>query len=210
MALYQCRACILPQCGLWPVCLIPLIQSSKIWLTNITFRATEALLVSLIPACFSPLLPPQHPPLLIDSILARTNNRLDTRKNCLLLLLLLAHMEVAQIWQWREGAVEACCRAEGQGLIPSRLASFQPRGTSVLLQRKSLGLVPPYHQPLHPPLRMIDALSALYSREKALDICIIDWGWEKRGDGEKDRSRETDCVGVCLHLSETLGIECVF
>ncbi|TNN80203.1 hypothetical protein EYF80_009528 [Liparis tanakae] len=34
------------------------------------------------------------------------------KKSC---LLLLAHMEVAQIWWRREGAVEACCRAEGQG-----------------------------------------------------------------------------------------------
>lgn len=36
---------------------------------------------------------------------------------------------------------------------------------------------------------------------------------EKRGkkDGkEGERGRETDCVGVCLHLSETSGIECVF
>lgn len=67
---------------------------------------------------------------------------------------------------------------------------------------------------------MIDALSAPYSREKALDICIIDWGWEKRrgkGMEKRARSRETDCVGVCLHLSETSGrsvyvcvCECVF
>ena len=36
---------------------------------------------------------------------------------------------------------------------------------------------------------------------------------EKRGkkDGkEGERGRETDCVGVCLHLSETSGMECVF
>lgn len=83
-------------------------------------------------------------------------------------------MEVAQIWWWwREGAVEACCRAEVQGLIPSRLASFQPRGTSVLLQSKAWGSRPPTITTIPPP-RMIDALSAPYSREKALDICIID------------------------------------
>lgn len=97
--------------------------------------------------------------------------------------LLLAHMEVAQICWCREGAVEACWRAEGQGLIPSWLASFQPRGTNVLQRSKA------WH--LHPTPPMIDALSAPYSREKALDICIIDWGWEKkRGKGWKKGGKE--------------------
>lgn len=129
-------------------------------------------------------------------------------------------MEVAQIWWWGEGAVEACCRAEVQGLIPSRLASFQPSGMSVLLQSKAWGSRPPHHH--HNSLRMIDALSAPYSRERALDICIIEWGWEKRGgkrDGEQgDRLRgcvfafervigHRVCVvvasAVCVYIKET-------
>lgn len=115
-------------------------------------RATEVVLISLIPACFFPLFPPQHPSSLIYSTLTRTKNRLDTskkKKSCLL----LAHMEMAQIWWWREGAAEAWCRAEGQGLVPSRLASFQPRGTSVSAAEQSMGLSPllAHHHHHHPP-----------------------------------------------------------
>lgn len=164
------------------------------------------------------IFPPQHPSLCINSIHARTNNRLDTSKkkkkkkrerSCLL----LAHMEVAQICWWREGAVEACCRAEGQGLIPSWLAPFQPRGTSVLQQSKSWGSHPP--PSLHPPTPLPeDDRCSVRSLQQGESIRHL-YNWlrmrEKKGgkDGRRGR-RKTDCEGVCLHLSETLDAECVF
>ncbi len=123
------------------------------------------------------------------------------QKSCLL----LAHMEVAQIWWWREGAVEACCRAEGQGLIPSWLASFQPRGTSALLQSKAWGSHPPPSP--HPPEDDRCSVRSLQQGESIRHL----YNWlrmrEKRGkkDGKRDRSRETDCVGVCFHFEWDIG-----
>lgn len=109
--------------------------SSEMGLANFTFRATLSPFLSLISACFyfisfqtSFSAHLQHTPKNKQQI------RSQQKKCC---LLLLAHVDVAQIWWWREGAAEARCRADGQGLIPSRLASFQPRGTNALLWRKA-------------------------------------------------------------------------
>lgn len=67
-------------------------------------------------------------------------------------------------------------------LLPGRGPGFDPQLTGVLPAQRnecstaeqSVGLArsPPPSPPS--PSRMIDALSAPYSREKALDICIID------------------------------------
>lgn len=91
-------------------------------------------------------------------------------------------------------------------LLPGRGPRFDPQSTGVLpAQRnessaaeRSVGLTPPTITTIPP--RMIDALSAPYSREKALDICIIDWGWEKRGGKRMEKEREAgrQIAWVCV------------
>ncbi len=111
-------------------------------------------------------------------------------------------------------------------LLPGRGPRFHPNSTGVLPAQRnecaaaeqSVGLAPPTITAIPP--RMIDALSAPYSREKALDICIIDWGWEKRvekgwkkGEKEKQGDRLCGCVfalewdighGVCVLVASSV------
>lgn len=91
----------------------------------------------------------------------------------------------AKVWSpvdWRPSSPEErvfCCRAKHRAHTP-------PTITTILL-------------------RMIDALSSPYSREKALDSCIIDWGWEKRGGKKEWKSvsqKQEDRLCGCVFALE--------
>lgn len=117
-----------------------LVQSSQIWLAGFILTPQRS--------CWYLWFWCKSPPHFLHNILLCLSTVYVQQHR---IRLLLAHMEVAQICWWKEGAVEACCRDQGQGLIPSWLASFQPRGAVVLQQSKAWGLLTPRHHHHHPP-----------------------------------------------------------
>lgn len=88
-------------------------------------------------------------------------------------------------------------------MVPSRLASFQPRGMSVQLRSKAWGSAPSSPTTIITiPPRMIDALSAPYSREKTLDICITEDERKEKGKKRWKREKQGDRLCGCVFAHE--------
>lgn len=170
---------------------------------NFTFRATESVLLSLIlECCFLYFF--LNIPLCSYSSLARTNNRLDTKKKAACCW---------PTWKWPRSGAEgrepqkpaAGMRAKVWSLVDWRPSSPEEWVFCCGANRGAHSL-PTITTILQ---RMIDALFALYRRKKTLDICIIDQG-EKRTAADMESSkmeRQIVWVGVCTW--ETMSKVCV-
>lgn len=192
VAWQNCRACTTPQCLV--ACMS--YPTDSILIGKHHLQATEALLVSLIPACFSPPFPPQHPSLLIDSILARTNNRLDTSKKAACWW---------PTWKWPRSGGEgrelwkpaAGPRAKVWSPVDWRPSSPEER---VFCCRAKRGARTPHHHH-HPPEDDRCAVRSLQQGESIRHL----YNWlrmrEKRGEKDGKRERETgrQIVWVCVY-----------